>query len=114
MKKMLLSLALIIAGTICANAQFEQGKKYIGASLSNVSLNYSKAKDTSFGMNLNGGYFLDDEFLVKGELGYNYEGKTNAFNVGAVIISSATVSLWALAESCNGVSILVRAITERL
>lgn len=83
MKKMLLSLALMLTGSLCANAQFEQGKKYIGASLSNVNLNYSKAKDTNFGVNLNGGYFLDNEFLIKGEVGYNYEGKTNALNVAA-------------------------------
>ena len=83
MKKALLSLALLLTGGLCANAQFEQGKKYIGASLSNVNLNYSKAKDSNFGMNLNGGYFLDDEFLVRGELGYNYEGKTNALNLQA-------------------------------
>ena len=55
MKKILLSLALVLASCLCANAQFEQGKKYIGASLSNIDWSYSKARDCHFGINLNGG-----------------------------------------------------------
>lgn len=83
MKKSFISFALMLIGCLCANAQFEQGKKYIGASLSNISMNYSKANDSSFGLNLNGGYFLDNEFLVKGEVGYNNVGKTSALNFTA-------------------------------
>ena len=83
MKKTLLSIVLMLAGCLCASAQFEQGKKYIGASLSNIDLSYNKARDFNFGMNLNGGYFLDNEFLVKADLGYAYESKTHAFNAAA-------------------------------
>jgi hypothetical protein len=83
MKKALLSLALVLAGSICANAQFEKGKKYIGATLSNVEMTYSKTKDFNFGMNLNGGYFIDKDIMAKGELGYGYEGKASSFNLGA-------------------------------
>ena len=83
MKKALLSLALLLTGSLCANAQFEKGKKYIGASLSNVELNYSKMKDFNLGLNLNGGYFIDNEVLIKGELGYGYQGEASSFNLGA-------------------------------
>ena len=83
MKKILLSLALVLASCLCANAQFEQGKKYIGASLSNLNLSYSKSSDWRFGMNLNGGYFLDDEFLVRADLGYNRENSANALSAMA-------------------------------
>lgn len=83
MKKVILSLALLLTGALQANAQFEQGKKYIGASLSNLEMKYSKAKDFSFGLNLNGGYFIDNEIMAKAELGYGYAGKASSLNLGA-------------------------------
>ena len=115
MKKTLLSIVLMLAGCLCASAQFEQGKKYIGASLSNIDLSYNKARDFNFGMNLNGGYFLDDEFLVKADLGYAYESKTHAFNAaaGARYYFVATASLSVLVENCNGATIMVKRTTAR-
>ena len=83
MKKALLSLAFMLMASVGAHAQFEQGKKYIGASLSNVEMSYSKTKDFSFGMNLNGGYFIDKDILAKAELGYGYAGKASSMNLNA-------------------------------
>ena len=83
MKKKILLLALLLANCFCANAQFEQDKKYIGATLSNIDMSYNKARDFNFGINLNGGYFIEDNVMVKANLGYTRENKSNACNVAA-------------------------------
>ena len=57
MKKLTLLLAAFVIA-ITANAQFEQGKKYISASLSGLDLTYNGSSDLKFGFQAKGGYFL--------------------------------------------------------
>ena len=83
MKKTLLLLAFVLSNFVCASAQFEQDKKYIGASLSNIDMSYNKARDFNCGINLNGGYFIEDEVLLRATLGFARENKSNSCNVTA-------------------------------
>lgn len=77
MKKLLLFIAAL-ALSIHVSAQFEQNKKYVGASLSSVDLNYSGKGDLSLGAQVKAGYFACNNFLLYGEAGYDHEGNSSA------------------------------------
>lgn len=64
-------------------AQFERGTKYVGASVSGLSLSYSKASDFSFGLDATGGYYIADSWMLKGNLGYNHKKSYDGFTLGA-------------------------------
>ena len=70
-------IALIIAAMVCtltASAQFEQSKYFVGASLTGFDMNYSGEDKFCLGLDLEGGYFLADNFLIKGLFGYEHRG----------------------------------------
>ena len=93
MKKVFMSMiALMMAMSV--NAQkylnesgtpFEEGKFYVGASLSGLGLNYSKASEWSLGLQAKGGYMFLDNWMVLGVLSYNNQsnGSTITTNIGA-------------------------------
>ena len=64
MKKLLVSLLLVLATTLSANAQFEKGVWYVNASLTGVDLSHSKSEGTNFGFALSGGVFAIDNVSV--------------------------------------------------
>ena len=68
MKKIILSL-LLAAVSLGASAQFEQGTKYVGASLTGLGFGYSKSTDFYIGMKANAGYFVSDGWMLLGEFG---------------------------------------------
>lgn len=77
MKKTIMLLAALLV-TISASAQFEQGKKYVGASLTGLDFNYSGIGDLSLGVEAKAGYMFADNLLVFGEAAYNHQGKGDA------------------------------------
>lgn len=84
MKKVLIMLAMLTM-TIAANAQFEKGKTFLGANFTGLDLNYSGAKKLSFGINAVAGKFVQDNWLVDAQVGYDHKGgdvSTNAVNIG--------------------------------
>ena len=93
MKKFLMSaFALMMAMNV--NAQkllnesttpFEESKFYVGASLSGLTLNYSKASDWSLGLSAKAGYLFLDNWMVLGVFDYqNYSsGTVTSTNIGA-------------------------------
>lgn len=84
MRKFYLVLAML-AMTLAANAQFEQGKMFVGASLSSLDMNYSGSKGFNLGVNGQVGTFMTDNWLVYGQAGYEHVGKPenfNSFNAG--------------------------------
>ena len=64
---------------------FEESKFYIGASLSGLTLNYSKASDWSLGLSAKAGYLFLDNWMVLGVIDYqNYSsGTVTSTNIGA-------------------------------
>lgn len=67
-------LFLMIVGlllTVAAQAQFEQSKKYIGASLSGLNLSYNGTEKTNFGLQAKGGFLFTDDWMAIGQLAYN-------------------------------------------
>ena len=62
MKKIMLSLLLLMAA-VSANAQFEKGTTYVSASTTGLGLSYSSSEKFNFGMEFNGGYFLQKAWM---------------------------------------------------
>lgn len=69
MKKIALFVVALMM-SVAANAQFEQGKGYLGASLTNFDLSYSGLTKGHFGLGAKAGYLLADDWMVTGQLGY--------------------------------------------
>lgn len=71
MKKILLA-AVLLFGAVAGKAQFEAGTKYVGMSVTNFGLAYNSEKKFHFGLEATGGYFLWDNIMLKGNLGYQH------------------------------------------
>ena len=81
MKKVFLFLAVLTA-SLTANAQFEQGKAYLGASLSGFDLS-SKAEKFHFGVNAKAGYLFMDNLMATAQVGYDHlEDTPDALTLG--------------------------------
>lgn len=80
MKKVLALLFCNLIAAACF-AQFEQGKYYIGASLSGLDLNYSGAEKLNLGVDAKGGYLVDDNWMVLAQAGYHHYGDDDVADV---------------------------------
>ncbi|MBO4785713.1 MAG: outer membrane beta-barrel protein [Prevotella sp.] len=77
MKKIAMFI-IALAMSITANAQFEQGKVYVGASLTGLDLSYSGQEKFHLGAQATGGYFIMDNIMLKASAGVNYYGEKDA------------------------------------
>lgn len=83
MKKKIALLLVVLATTLTASAQFEQGKKYVGASLTGLNLSYNGMDKFNLGVQGQGGYFIIDNILAMANVGYNGNGELpDALNLG--------------------------------
>ena len=64
MKKILVSLMLLVMTALSAHAQFEKEVWYVNASLTGLDLSHSKNEGTNFGFALTGGAFVMDETSI--------------------------------------------------
>lgn len=74
MKKLMMTLVALFT-MMAANAQFEQGKVYCGASLSGLNLSYNGTDDLNLGIQGKVGYLLEDNLMVLGQVSYQHSGK---------------------------------------
>lgn len=81
MKKFFITL-LLAATTLGASAQFEKGTCYVGASVSDFGLSYSKSEDFRLGLNALGGYFIADSWMVLGEFGWSHQNSKSSVGLG--------------------------------
>ena len=70
MKKIALFVMALMM-SVAANAQFEQGKGYLGASLSGLDLS-SQAKNFHFCLNAKAGYLFKDNLMATAQIGYDH------------------------------------------
>lgn len=70
--KKILFFALFLMTATSAFAQFEKGKRYVGASLTGLDLSYDDSRKFHFGFDASAGYFMFDDVMVAGQLGLNY------------------------------------------
>lgn len=74
-----LALALIgLLMTVAANAQFEQGKKYLGASLSGFNLSYNGSEKSHVGLQAKAGYLFTDDWMVSANIDYDKQKNVSA------------------------------------
>lgn len=82
MKKILLFMFLLV-GTLSAHAQFEQGKKYVSASISGLGMSYSSSEKFRVGLDASAGFFAADCFLLRASIGYDHTREIDDFSIGA-------------------------------
>jgi hypothetical protein len=76
MKKRIAFILTALIVSLAANAQFEQGKGYLGASLTHLELSYTGISKGYFGIGAKAGYFLADDWMVAGQLDYQKKKDT--------------------------------------
>lgn len=74
MRKKLMMLLVGCLMTVAANAQFEEGKAYVGGSLTGLNLNYNGSNDLTIGIQAQAGYFLYDNLMILGQASYEHSG----------------------------------------
>ena len=67
-------LVVALVMSLAANAQFEKGKGYIGASLSGIDIS-NQTKEFHLGLNAKLGYMFEDDLMALGEVGYDHWDK---------------------------------------
>ena len=82
MKKIIFTLLFAVV-SIGASAQFEKGTKYIGASVSDFGLSYSKSEDFRLGIHGLGGYFIENSWMLLGQFGWEHRSGDNSVDLGA-------------------------------
>ncbi|MDE5677137.1 MAG: hypothetical protein K2G02_01380 [Phocaeicola sp.] len=73
MKKIWLSLMLLVVVALSAHAQFEKDVWYMNASLTGLNLSHSENEGTNFGFALTGGAFVADNVAVLVNLKGDYK-----------------------------------------
>jgi hypothetical protein len=73
MKKVILFIVSFIC-VINANAQFEEGKIFIGPSISGLNLCYNGSNDLQIGVGGQLGYLFADNFMLLGTASYEHNG----------------------------------------
>lgn len=86
MKKKIMLLVAAFAVTMASHAQFQQGKGYVGASLTGLDLHYNGADKFSLGFEAKGGYLFMDNLMGLAFTSVEHKGDKNTtdnFMVGA-------------------------------
>lgn len=84
MKKFSLLLLFLIV-SMTASAQFEKGKKYLGASVSGLGFSYSSSQEFRFGLDANVGYFAAKNFMIRFNASYEHTKEIDDVSLGAGI-----------------------------
>lgn len=77
MKKIAFML-VALAMSVAAHAQFEEGKVYVGTSLTGLDMHYNGDDKFNFGIDAKAGYFYKDDIMITAKLGYFHKGNPNA------------------------------------
>lgn len=84
MKKKVFAVIAAMFVSMAGYAQFEAGKKYIGASLSGLNLSYNGISECSFGIEAKGGYMFEDSWMATAQIGYSKQHDVPASFMAAV------------------------------
>lgn len=74
MKKKILMLSMAVIMTLGAHAQFQEGKAYLGASLTGLNLRYNGHDGFSLGLEAKAGYLAWDNVMLLGLLSAEHNG----------------------------------------
>ena len=97
MKRKLTLMLLGLVMTVSANAQFENGKKYIGSSISGLNMSYNGSEKSHFGLQAKGGYLFMDDWMVTAQMAYDkrkmYRQNSLWVSVPVIILCRTVCSL---------------------
>ena len=77
MKKKFLSMAVALLCAMSAHAQFEEGKVYIGGSLTGLNMKYTGSEKFSYGVQAQAGYMVTDDIMLLGQTSFEHSGNKN-------------------------------------
>lgn len=80
MRKKVIAMIAALFMAVTANAQFEQGKVYLGGSLTGLNLKYSGIDNLSLGLQAQAGYMFDDNLMLLGQVAYDHNGGKGSKN----------------------------------
>jgi len=84
MRKKLMMMLAALTMSVATYAQFEQGKVYASAGLSNLDLNFNSNEKWKLDVQGKVGYFFADNWMATAQGEYNYrKTEPNYFSVGA-------------------------------
>ncbi len=84
MKKKVIMLVMGLMTVMMCHAQFEEGKIYVGASLSGLDWNYSGKEHTNFGVQAKVGYMCADNLMVYGLASYLHSGNDDVSDYASI------------------------------
>ena len=95
-------MVVALAMTLGASAQFEQGKYYLGASMTSFDASYSGLEEFKLGVDAKAGYFFMDNLMAYGQVGIT-DKRPFPITSRPVLVPATTlcrmVSSWVPAES---------------
>lgn len=81
MKKSMFCLLLLLVA-VGAKAQFTKNTKYVSASATGLGLSYSSNEKWNFGVDVACGYFVQDAWMLYGNVGYDHTRYTDDVQLG--------------------------------
>lgn len=85
MKKIVTLFAALLV-SISVSAQFQEGKGYLGASLTGLDMHYNSQDGFNLGVEAKGGYLFADNWMVLAQAGFTHSGEDDVpdyFTAGA-------------------------------
>ena len=85
MKKKILSMAVALLCAVSAHAQFEEGKVFVGGSLTGLNMKYTGSDKFSYGVQAQAGYMVADDLMLLGQTSFEHSGNDaidDKFTVG--------------------------------
>jgi len=61
---------------------FGQGTKYVNASLTGLGISYNSTEKLRFGIDATAGYFLWDDMMIKGTVGFDHKAHADNITLG--------------------------------
>lgn len=89
MKKLILFLSAMLM-TLTANAQFKEGKGYLGASLTGFNTNWNSKHGFNIGAEAKAGFFFTDDWMLLAQAGFQHNGKETSPTISKPDSASAT------------------------
>lgn len=81
--KHLVFFLLFVLSATAAKAQFAQGTKYVGASVSGLGFSYSSSQKFRLGLDVHAGYFAADCLMLRLGVGYDHTKEIDDVSVSA-------------------------------
>ncbi len=82
MHKKLIAVFAALMVSVAANAQFEKGKMYAGASLSGLDLSCNGAGNGKYAIGALGGYMFEDNMTLTGHIGLSHHDGLTDYSLG--------------------------------